>query len=51
MNSSRNEVFKKTVREVNKSKARPVLKALAVLLLLTQYSHLADFVYKNGKLF
>lgn len=51
LNSIPIEAYKKTVREVNKSKARPVLKALADLLLLTQLSHLVDFAYKNGKLF
>lgn len=51
MNYIPTEAYKKTVREVNKSKARPVLKVFADLLSLTQLSHLADFAYKNGKLF
>lgn len=45
------EAYKKTVREVNRSKSRPVLKALEDLLLLTQLSHLVDFAYRNGKFF
>lgn len=51
LNSIPIEAYKKTVRDVNKSKARPVLKALADLLLLTQLSHLADFSYKMGNSF
>ena len=43
------EAYKKTVREVNKSKARPALKALADLL-LPHLSHLPDFAYMNGKI-
>lgn len=51
LNSIPIDAYKKTVTEVNKTKARPALKALADFLLLTQLSHLADFAYKNGKLF
>lgn len=45
------EAFKKIIREVNKSKVRPVLKTLADILLLIQLSRLVNFAYKDGKLF
>lgn len=45
------EAYKKIIREVNKSKARPVLKTLVDILLLIQLSHLVNFAYKNEKLF
>lgn len=45
------EASKKIIREVNKSKVRPVLKTLADILLLIQLSRLVTFAYKNGKLF
>lgn len=45
------EASKKIIREVNKSKVRPVLKTLADILLLIQLSRLVNFAYKNGKLF